>query len=56
MACGAVAVAGRMARVLVGGRRWTAFDAKAETVDFAPASLTEDLLRAMQDIVAEWDA
>ncbi len=50
-----VPLAGRLARVLVGGKPWGAFDARAETVDFASGKLTHALLGAMHDIVAEWD-
>ena len=37
----------------VGGQPWSAFDAKAETVDFS-TSVDEAVLRAMQDVVIEW--
>ena len=37
--------AGRLAAVTVAGRPWPAFNATAETVDFAPEALTAALLR-----------
>jgi hypothetical protein len=47
--------AGKMAGVSVGGQFWTAFDARLETVDFAPGTLTPALRVAMQSIVATFD-
>ena len=49
-----VAHAGKMGRVTVGGKAWTAMNAKAETIDFAPATITASLLTQLQLIVAEW--
>lgn len=49
------ALAGKLARVTVGGAPWYAFDAHAETVDFDRSALMrEGLFAAMQSIVAEW--
>ena len=48
--------AGKLARVLVGGKPWAAFDAAAETIDFDAEALQRPvLLEALQDIVATWD-
>ena len=46
--------AGGLTSVTVGGKPWSAFDATAEEVVFAQASLSSELLVAMQHIVAEW--
>ncbi len=46
--------AGKMSKVTVGGTAWTTFDAKAETVDFAAASLTPAVLTGMQTIGASF--
>ena len=46
--------AGSLTSVTVGGKPWSAFDATAEEVVFAQASLSSELLAAMQTIVAEW--
>jgi hypothetical protein len=43
-----------MSKVTVGGTAWTTFDAKAETVDFAAASLTPAVLTGMQTIGASF--
>lgn len=48
------AFAGKMSKVTVGGAAWSAFDAAAETVDFAAASLTPAVLAGMQAIVASF--
>lgn len=45
---------GKMSEVTVGGRAWTAFDTKAETVDLAAASLTPAVLAGIQTIVASF--
>ena len=52
----AAALAGRLARVTVGGEAWSAFDAHAETIDFGPGTLTAARIADMHRIVAEWDA
>lgn len=47
--------AGKMKTVTVGGKVWTAFDAKAETVDFTAKNLAEGgstLRNALQHVVA----
>lgn len=49
-----VEYAGKLRAVSVGGKPWSAFDAKSETVDFAQATLTPAVLRGMQTIVAEF--
>ena len=46
--------AGLKAAAKRGGKAWADFDAKAETVDFAPKDFTPALLVGLQDIVAEW--
>ena len=46
---------GKLSAVTVGGKPWTAFDAKAETITFELALLTPELLDAMQTIVASYD-
>lgn len=51
-----VANAGKLAKVTVGGKPWTGFDAHKETVTFAPGILTRSVLEGMQEIVAEWSA
>ena len=40
--------------VAVGGTPWTAFDAAAETIDFAALTLTPALLRRMESIVVRF--
>jgi len=48
-----VAHSGKLKSVTVGGASWEAFDAMAETVDFAPATLTADLIKTgLPDIKA----
>jgi hypothetical protein len=47
-----VAHAGKLSAVSVGGKPWKAFNAVAETLDFAAAALTPQLLGEMESIVA----
>ena len=48
--------AGKLSRVLVGGKPWAAVDATAETIDFDYEALQRPaLLEALRDIVATWD-
>jgi len=42
---------GSISAVSVGGKPWSAFDAAAETVDFAASDLTPDMLQRVKDIV-----
>eukprot|EP00326_Haptolina_ericina_P013525 CAMPEP_0181211946 /NCGR_PEP_ID=MMETSP1096-20121128/24073_1 /TAXON_ID=156174 ORGANISM="Chrysochromulina ericina, Strain CCMP281" /NCGR_SAMPLE_ID=MMETSP1096 /ASSEMBLY_ACC=CAM_ASM_000453 /LENGTH=147 /DNA_ID=CAMNT_0023303413 /DNA_START=1 /DNA_END=444 /DNA_ORIENTATION=- len=46
--------AGKLVSVQVGGKPWTAFDATAETINFAAELLSPTLIREMQSIVATW--
>merc|ERR1712166_617548 len=43
---------GKLSSVSVGGKPWKAFNAVAETLDFAAAALTPQLLSEMESIVA----
>ena len=47
--------AGKLKAVTVGGQQWTAFDPKAETVDFSLEALTAKTVEAMATIVATFD-
>ena len=47
-----VAHAGKLVSVSVGGKPWKAFNAVAETVDFAAAALSPQVLVEMESIVA----
>lgn len=50
--------AGKMSAVTLGGgkTKWTDFDAKAETVNFAAKALTPELIAQLGDIRVEWSA
>jgi hypothetical protein len=47
-----IAHAGKLSSVSIGGKPWKAFNAVAETLDFAAAALTPQLLGEMESIVA----
>ena len=51
-----VAHAGKLRAVSVGGKPWSAFDAKGETVDFARGAISREVREGMQAIVAEFGA
>ena len=52
-----LAQAGKLSKVTVGGKAWTAFDAAAETVNIAASALTAELIKSgLPQIVATFGA
>jgi hypothetical protein len=47
-----VEFAGKLAAVTVGGKPWTSFDAREETIILSLADLTPQLLTELQSVIA----